>query len=736
MIMTNIKMKIMSSITALFFLIAVMPIYAMAIEGRLFDKDKPIEVTGDNVTYDRASQVYHATGDVVVIQGGITLTADTVTVDMNSGTAKASGSVEMIGNDGDFLRGETLDIDMNKDTAIAITARLFYKEANVHLWGDSVKRTGTDTYEAKRAFITTCDCEDAEKPNEPPSSTPAWSFYSTSSKVKKEGFFTAWNSVLYLKNIPVLYTPFIAIPVKTKRQSGLLVPRIGFSDLRGTIFNNSLFWAISENQDATFYLDIEDKRGLGKGLEYRYVRTAKSFGELYAYHFGEDDIDRVREYRADELNLLRPMSAKSDRWEFRATHREYMDKGFSIKADIHIVSDDEYFLDNDLNHTDTSKLMRTRESLESTVSITKSWDRHNLSIQARKFDNLLLKNDDPVLQVMPEVRFTSTSRSVFGTPLFYSMDSTYVNYERDTGVEGQRLNIRPTFSIPTRPGGLFEFTPSFTPWFTAYGNESSAMDSSNGRLLYEINADLTTTFVRNFELRAGEGGDGAMDRVAHTIRPKLSYTYIPAVKQSRLPSYDGLDRIMPVNKLRYSINSTITGRSVDSGKRHEYLYFDIGQSYDIREERGKEDVLPGKERPYGDVDGELIVRPAKWLTFNAKGSYDLYKDEFENYDAAMRFKDERGDSLSVKHRFVRDGVKYSEASANLQITRSIAVDYTERYSYDTDDSFERSAGLVYRHQCYGFRLSYLEREDDEVLMLTFSLKGLGEVFKSKKGFAN
>ena len=76
---------------------------------------------------------------------------------------------------------------------------------------------------------------------------------------------------------------------------------------------------------------------------------------------------------------------------------EFLDKGVSIKADINLVSDDEYFID----FVKDSK-ERSIGSLESKFSVAKSWDKYNLTVQARVFDNLLLKNDDGVCRGSPE----------------------------------------------------------------------------------------------------------------------------------------------------------------------------------------------------------------------------------------------------------------------------------------------------------------------------------------------
>lgn len=705
------------------FVIFVFTSEALAMGGRFFSKDDPVEVIGDAVTYDSKRQTYHAEGNVVVVQGPVKLRADTVVVDMETGTASAYGNVEVVSAEGDFLRGSSITIEMDEDTAVAVNARLYYKEESINIWSEDLRKTGTDTYETTGTTFTGCECEDGVTPSALPRVSPPWSFYASSSSVKVGGYFTAWNAFLYVKKLPVFYVPFIALPVKTKRQTGMLAPRIGYSDLKGSKLDNAFFWAISMNRDATFYLDLESKRGVGVGLEYRYIRAPGSYGEFFAYHFREKDLDRVREFRSDVFNLLRPLSAELDRWQLKFSHREYFGQGFALKADINIVSDDEYFID-----FSESLRERSLESLESSLSLAKRWDRYNLTVQARKFDNLLLEDDSTVLQKLPEVLFTASARRVMDTPVFLSLSSALVNFERKVGVEGQRLDLIPRLSIPLRPGGLFDFTPSYLPRVTLYRVEEGLPHRSYDRGLYELRVDMARTFVRNFG-----SGSVATQRVAHTIRPMVRYSYVPDKNQDALPSFDPIDRVSAVNKLQYSINSTVVGRALDSGKRHRYMYLDVAQSYDIREARGKHDLDPLEELPFSDVTGELILSPLPRVSASAKGVYDVYDDWFESSDASFNVSDTRGDSLSLQYRHIRGTSRYMAGSARVAVSGALALTYRQRYTFMGDRSIEKGFSLEYAHQCFGVVVTYTDKLEDEVFMVTFSLKGIGDILKARAG---
>ncbi len=690
-----------------FVLLCVKPALA-ELGGELFRKDRPFHVEGNQVSYDSSLRLYSARGNVVISQEGTVLTADTVVMDLEQGWARATGRVRLTDKKGDYLRAQRLDINMNDNTAVAHRGTLFLKDINLYIQGDMIRKRGEDLFDGKRVTFTTCDCPEGER--------PAWSFYASRAGFRMEGFFTATNMLFYVKGMPVLYTPFMALPVKRKRQTGFLTPEFGYSELRGYRINNAFFWAISRSQDATFYLDVETRRGVGKGLEYRYYRTARSYGTLYVYHFKEKDIDRVREFRSDVDNLSRPLSATNNRWQFDFKHTELLPHGYAIKADIRLVSDDEYFIDFAKDSEE-----RSLESLESNVSLSKGWERYNLTVQFRLFDNLLLKDDSTVLQKLPEVNFTASAKAIPYTPLFLSLESSFVNFERKEGIRGQRLDIMPRISLPLNPWRLFELTPSFKPRFTLY-RIPEEMDRNNySRYIYEASIDATTTLVRYFHT-----GGKDVDRLRHTIRPKLTYTYIPPLTQTELPQFDGTDNIEPKNEIRYSINTTLTGISSRTWKSQRYLYMDIGQSYNIREARGDSRIDPERKRPFSDVDAEIIFTPSGWLTLTSRATYDVYDERFESYDALFSARGSRGGSVSVVYRFVRDSVEYLETDLKMRLTPSVMAGYRERYSFIEDESIEKQYSLEYSHQCWQLNLRYVERLEEDVLFFIFTLRGLGE----------
>ncbi|MBE9528460.1 MAG: LPS-assembly protein LptD [Proteobacteria bacterium] len=681
----------------------------------LFSPDAPVELTADRLDFDRATRTYRAEGSVVIAQEGTTIRAERATLNTETNIAEASGNVEMIDEGGNSVKGSSVTFNTKEKSAVILGGSLFFKTVNVYITGDPISKIGPETYAADNLSYTTCDCAEGEAPD--------WSFTTTDATVTIGEFLTGRHSYFKVRTVPIAYTPFLRVPIKRKRQSGLLKPEPGFSSLRGAMLGTSFFWARSKNTDATFYLDLQSRRGTGKGVEYRYIRKRSSYGELYFYHFKEKDIERVRRFRAEDANLARPESAGDNRWQMQYTHTELLPKGFKLKADINIVSDDEYLLD-----FGTKNEAKSLESIESNIALSKSWNGYSLVAQLRLFDNLLLGDDSATFMRMPEVSFSSTGKRILDSPFYISFASSYIHFTRKSGYTGHRIDATPKLSLPLRPGGYFDFTTYITPRATLYAADSVASGWYFDRAMYETGFDTTTTFSRIYRPNRKR-----LNALKHTLRPKLSYIFIPDVDQSDLPKFDSIDAIASANRITYSLNSTLTGKFIgsdsgaDTATYHEYLYFDISQSFDINEAQRGLLSPTDKRRPMSDITSEAILRPTAWSTVSTKNKYDVYDHWIENSDVELQLNGANSSSVHFTYRYVKDIARYLEANARLWINPTVGITYDKRFSLAENKSLEASYGITYKKQCWTANLIYVRRLEEKALYLNFDLLGIGKV---------
>jgi len=700
-------------------------------------KKAPVELSADFLSYDEATDTYFARGNVVAVQDGTTLKADTVVADMASGIATASGHVEVVDEGGDVVRGESLVFNIKTENAVLAKGRIFFQKQGILITGDALRKTGPQTYEAENVSFTTCECEKGE--------SPAWRFGASSGKVTVGQYLTGRDAYFYIKDVPVLYTPYISLPVRRERQTGFLSPQLGYSQLRGFVFDDAFYWAISDSTDATFYLDEETTRGIGGAAEYRYFRTRNSYGEFYFNYFKENDIDRVRSFRSS-LNVTRPLNANDDRWQLKLTHTEDFGNGLVFKANINQVSDNEYFIDFGKNMNELAL-----GSTESNISLSKSWSSYSLVAEARYFTNLMVSGNSTTLQELPMITFTGTGQKIPYTPFYFYMESSAVDFYRKTGSTGGRLDIHPRISLPLSFGGI-NFTPSFAPRETLYLVRNDPSGSFFNRFLYDVSVDVTTSFYSVFDT-----GLSSVTALRHSVQPRITYVYIPKFSGT-VPAFDAIDAIPAMNTITYSLTNVITGKYLSGSveKYWDYLYLDLSQSYDISEATRALTSPGDKRKPLSPIAEELTLKPTELSTLLLKSTYDIYLGAFTSFTSQLTAADKRGDNLNFIYSFLKDvpglspaailgpsivigqtgsigtlGVtgptKYYGISTKVHVISSIDLLYHRNYSYDTHSPLETGYAFQYTGQCWGATLSYTSTPVERLVFLTFNLKGIGRI---------
>src|SRR5205823_5045489 len=80
---------------------------------------------------------------------------------------------------------------------------------------------------------------------------PSWSIAGRQTDITLQGKGIVRHMTFRVKDVPVFYFPYFVFPANTQRESGFLIPRIGYSNRRGYQYEQPFFWAISKSTDAT-----------------------------------------------------------------------------------------------------------------------------------------------------------------------------------------------------------------------------------------------------------------------------------------------------------------------------------------------------------------------------------------------------------------------------------------------------------------------------------------------------
>lgn len=657
-------------------------------------KNVPVSIQADNLKFDKESGVYSAQGQVELRQEQTQLHADQVQYNARTGDADAVGNAVLNDPDG-TLEGEQMNVNMKTGIGEATKAKGFLSAYNFHIAGDDISKLGEFTYQVKNGFFTTCDAE-----------PPAWKFGASDLNVSLGGMAKAHNVKFYLHDVPVLYLPYIAYPVNTERQSGFLMPALGYSNDRGMQTSIAYYQVMARNMDATLYLDYFSDMGLGSGLSYRYIFGDDSAGEANVYY-----LSGFENPEYENLN---------DSLAFKWDHLGTLPYGVRFSADTEYVSDSEYFEEFGEIAEEYNK-----DEVESTVALSKRWGSLAATLSAIYTKDLEDDADnDKTLQRLPEFQLDYMRTRIGSTPLYFKFDSTSTYFWRREGLKGERVDARPAISAFFQPGGVVDIEPELGYRQRLYwtSNEGPGYEHAEN---YEFSTRFSTRLARVFDLGSSEG----LTKIKHSVEPEVTYYYTPNKNQDHLPYFDSADRVVNKNMVEYALVNRFIGRFIEDGNRptyREFAYLRFSQSYDFWLSRRDRDEK-NSSHSFSNMRTELILRPSTLWNVDIDLSYDPHRTKLAKFNAetGARYSDDLG--FSASYRYTEDDSEYLAAGVDLDWAKPLYVKYEYRYDFVDEKRLENLVSVEYRSQCWSIFLSYRDRMDDNEIMLTFSLGGIGSV---------
>lgn len=646
--------------------------------GQTVPKKIPVSVIADKLDYDRTTDVYIAVGHVKIEQEGVRLEADKVVMDNKTGEAMAEGKVYL--QDGaDVIRAEKLRVNLSTRDGVITGGDMFMKKDNLHVKGDTIERTSETVYHVTKGVVTTCD------ENE-------WYLKADELNIDMDRYATGTGVTFNLIGMPVFYTPYFLFPVR--RQSGLLIPEVGHSSKEGFFANNALFWAISDYKDMTLYSDYREQVGHGTGIEYRYMNSRESSGQMYYKYF----------------DLLH---TGESRWELQFQHKEEFAEDLSARADINLVSDEHYYKDFE------RKLeLRSRPYLDSNAFYVERWNTAALYVLGQYSIDLTRTNEKTV-QKLPEIRYTIFDEVIAG-PLHLNFEGSAVNFVRRDENSVRRVDFNPRLSAVFGSGGL-SVTPHAGFEATFY-DQSDASTEPVERKFFYTGADINARVSRVF----GKDGGTGIGMIRHSIEPTISYTYIPDVDQKGIPQFDSIDSVAARNLTTVALVNRLTAHYREHEGSPTFQTFDLmvlrlSQTYDLNVARANE---PGTARARSELLGELYARTPRLFTLSANGTYNTYTSVLTSHSEGAGLTTDRF-SLNLTHRYLREpetefiigggGFKFGKWDVSAQWWRDMQKKETTQEEYR----------IHYGSQCWGIRTSYVIKPGERQFMATLDLRGFG-----------
>jgi LPS-assembly protein len=544
-----------------------------------------------------------------------------------------------------------------------------------------------------------------------------WTLRAKSMEIDQEkGWGFARNAQIRIGKIPVFYFPYLSFPVSDKRKSGLLLPIFGSTERSGTELGVPYYWNIAPNYDATYTPMYMSDRGLQNNVDFRYLgRKSGGMVEL--------------EYMANDKTLQN--SRSYGRWQ----HNTTWGSGWRATTYIEDVSDQNYFEDfgRDTDTTSRTHLLRN-------VQLDYTSDNWWVTARAQNFRTIdpTLTNDERPYERLPQLLVRGQGHTGLSA-LDWKLDAEAVNFYRDTGVTGYRLNFRPGLSY-TLGGPSYYLTPSVAWDFTAYDLDDTApgQERKPTRSTPIFTLDGGLVFERQLK---------SNDSFTQTLEPRIFYAHIPFRNQNNLPVFDsemptfntvelfranrfiGIDRLGDTDQ----VSVGVTTRILDKEQGHQVLSATLGQAFFLSD---RQISLPGQPAP--TASNSQIVAELD-LALYRKWNLDLVYQWDPEIDATalsqfrVQYLPTASSVINVTHRYQKGVLEESDFSFVFPFTRRWKLLGRLNYSLRDNATLERVIGLEYESCCWGLQLvsrKYISRrsgESDSSFILQVELKGLSKI---------
>lgn len=660
----------------------------------------PISLEADNVEAQGQESVT-LTGNAEVSQGPQTIVADNLTYYRDTDRVVASGSVEMVSENGDYIASDSIDVHApsqigtlnNSEFKLAKSRKRDGKIDTVQIESrgsaDVVNLEGEGLISMEQAKYTTCN----EGNNAVMLSARSIQLDQTAGVGKARG------ATVRFQGLPIFYAPYISFPINDERKTGFLAPGIGSDEESGNIIDIPWYWNIAKNQDATITPRYYTDRGLQIGAEYR-RKSETSETYIYGEILPDDDLF------GDDRDLL------------SVQHYQQFTDNLSGTINYNDVSDVDYFDDfrNNVRYFSATYVPRD-------ASLYYASDYVNVRVRANEYQII-----DPIIpeSAQPYERLPSVTVSA-NLPegpwgMKFGLGASYNNFSSDFRIEGTRTSLNSAVSLPLE--NIWGFVkPQIEFYHRTYSldNVAPGQEESPSFSVPIFSVDAGIYLEKN----SSWFGKGAL----HTLEPRIFYAYAPDEDQSDVPVFDtsqvtfnnfgnifrgnrfyGEDRVGDTNQVTLGL----TTRIIDNETGDERLKASFGQLYllDDLEQNLRSDTVV--ESGLGDFLAEVRTESeGAWTTYGFI-QYDHEENEIRTARFAFGYepKDDARKNVSVGYYFAKGfsrDVDQITLNANWPLSDRWQFFGSGRYSIEDSESISSTIGFEYNSCCWKLRFTGQER---------------------------
>ncbi|QLE79809.1 LPS assembly protein LptD [Francisella sp. Scap27] len=637
-------------------------------------ESKKTDLSYQNGEYD-TDGTFVASGNVEVLQCDQELYGDNAIVDFN--TDKSSiRSLVMTGDvisrqpsTGIVLRTKEFDSNLNDNTYSTgnIYFRMPSQTPNTRIYdkdhysgylrgyANSMKKEDADNLIFNDAYITSGGPYDND-----------WKISGENIDIDtKEEMAYVKNGFFKIKDIPVLYIPYLSHPINDKRRSGFLMPQ--YANTEGAGFGVTLpyYFNLAPNYDLLLSTTIWSKSGIMESANFRYMTD---------YFEGEFD------------GSILPIDFQQGkmRGAFSYTNTGNFKNGITTNLRYDYVSDKDFY--DDFSVGDVNLVTKTLLDRQFDVNYGNSNIDSSLTLLDYGVVNPDLNLANRPYAKLPEFKFDANADGYTSDSLSLSIETLNTYFYKEASIidnnpdvvpkVGTNINGFRSYEAPKVQGNFSDtwgfINPSLQVPVRYYQLQSRNTDTikfNKGNVtsvLPIFNIDAGAYFDRDYATKDGS--------YTQTLEPRLFYTYIPYQNQSDIPLFDtglqneqymqmfqvnrftGHDRINNANQVTYALESTTVnqedGSTIVSAKIGQQLFLADRNVTLCQGNSGcsNTDLMdPYSDNSFSPIMGSFEFQVIKNIYFSAQANYRMQTGKVDYQVYQLSYKDDNENIFNVSY---------------------------------------------------------------------------------------
>ncbi|HEX7157702.1 MAG TPA: LPS assembly protein LptD [Edaphobacter sp.] len=522
-------------------------------------------VTIESDRQSRTGDRYALDGNVVIIYKTWRVEADHIDFDSSTGELNAAGHLKATGSENnEIIRASHGNMNMKEETGrfYDVTGsvglrdsghRVIYANNNPFLFsGRMVVKNGPRQYVVYDGSVTSCQLP-----------RPEWQLFAGRFLVNEDKA-TARNSVFRFINVPVFFLPYVTHPVNVEnRQSGFLIPELSYTNNKGFVLGEQIYFAINRSTDLTVGARYFSRRGWQQAATFRYRGLGRNFA--MAHYSGLLDRGFVDGTTLQYVNQGGEDVVFSGRYDLQTQPAQTR-----VAADLEYLSSFAYrqaFSEN-FNQAVSSDIL-------SIGYLTHQTNGASYSVRADRYQGLkqiaTTTTTEQEIRIfhVPSLDVVTTDHHVGDSPLLWNIGGSVAGLKRvqpnfkSSGIT-ERLDVRPEIALPLRAGG-WRLVSSVAARETFYSRSRQApftsapveSESSINRTAFEFTADARAPVLeRTFDSALTHKLFGS--EIKHTIEPEVTYRYVTGIDNFLgVLRFDDVDIVSNTDEVQYGVTQRL-----------------------------------------------------------------------------------------------------------------------------------------------------------------------------------